>query len=71
MRGARGQPGDGVPRVRAENAVSRHNIEKVGFGHWASGWAEYRFGRVKRWITYAQMGAAPEAAALAAQPAWK
>ena len=47
------------------------NIEKVGFGHWASGWAEYRFGRVKRWITYAQMGAAPEAAALAAQPAWK
>ena len=57
--------------VRAENAVSRHNIEKVGFGHWASGWAEYRFGRVKRWITYAQMGEAPEAAAHAAQHAWK
>jgi len=38
--------------ARADNAISRHNIEKVGFRHWASGWAEYRFGRVKRWITY-------------------
>jgi GNAT superfamily N-acetyltransferase len=53
--------------VRAENAVSRHNIEKVGFRHWASGWAEYRCGRVKRWITYAPMGEAAGAAALVAR----
>jgi GNAT superfamily N-acetyltransferase len=39
--------------VRGENRVSRHNIEKVGFRYWASGWARYRFGRVTRWITYA------------------
>jgi GNAT superfamily N-acetyltransferase len=40
--------------VRADNAISRHNIEKVGFTHWASGWARYRLGHVKRWITYAR-----------------
>jgi GNAT superfamily N-acetyltransferase len=39
--------------VLADNRVSRHNIEKVGFRHWASGWARYRLGRVRRrWITY-------------------
>src|SRR5437016_13497337 len=45
--------------VRAENSVSRHNIEKIGFRHWASGWAEYRFGRVRRWITAAPAGPRP------------
>jgi len=45
--------------VRANNAESRHNIEKVGFGHWASGWAEYRLGHVRRWITAAPAGVVP------------
>ena len=57
--------------VRAENWVSRHNIEKVGFQPWASGWAEYRLGRVKRWITYAQTGEAAGAATLVARHALK
>src|SRR5205809_763245 len=39
--------------VRADNAISRHNIEKVGFRYWASGWIQYRLGRARRWITYA------------------
>ncbi len=43
--------------VRADNPVSLHNIEKVGFEHWASGWAQYRFGCVKRWVTYAHANA--------------
>jgi len=57
--------------VRAENWVSRHNIEKVGFRPWASGWAEYRLGRVKRWITYAQTGEAAGAVTLVARHALK
>ena len=44
--------------VLADNAASRHNIEKLGFRHWASGWARYRFGRVRRWITRAAPGVA-------------
>jgi len=57
--------------VRADNAISRHNIEKVGFRHWASGWAEYRFGRVKRWTTYLDGGEAANTAPLASDHACK
>jgi len=38
--------------VLADDAVSLRNIEKLGFRHWASGWARYRFGHVTRWTTY-------------------
>jgi len=44
--------------VLADNAASRHNVEKLGFRYWASGWARYRLGRVTRWITYAEADAA-------------
>ena len=44
--------------VLADNAPSRHNIEKLGFRYCASGWARYRFGRVRLWITYANSGVA-------------
>ena len=44
--------------VLADNAPSRHNIEKLGFRYCASGWARYRFGRVRLWITCANSGVA-------------
>jgi GNAT superfamily N-acetyltransferase len=44
--------------VLADNTPSRHNIEKLGFRYCASGWARYRFGRVRLWITYASSGVA-------------
>lgn len=37
--------------VRADNAPSRHNIEKVGFKYCGSAWAETRLGRRRRWLT--------------------
>jgi GNAT superfamily N-acetyltransferase len=46
----RTRPGDIVIGVRAENGPSRHNIEKVGFRHFASGWLASRFGTERRWV---------------------
>jgi CelD/BcsL family acetyltransferase involved in cellulose biosynthesis/RimJ/RimL family protein N-acetyltransferase len=44
-------PRRAVIGVRAENAPSRHNIEKVGFRPFASAWIARRLGRARRWVT--------------------
>ena len=38
--------------VRADNAPSRHNIEKLGFTYAGSAWISVRLGRTRRWITW-------------------
>ena len=48
---AAGGAGTMIIGAVADNLVSRHNIEKLGFTYWASGWVRCRFGRVQRWIT--------------------
>ncbi|MBC8087872.1 MAG: GNAT family N-acetyltransferase [Phycisphaerae bacterium] len=38
--------------VRADNAVSRHNIEKAGFEYIGSAWLSVNLGREQRWTTW-------------------
>ena len=47
------RPGDIVIGVGADNGPSRHNIEKAGFRHFASGWLAVRFGKERRWVEQA------------------
>jgi CelD/BcsL family acetyltransferase involved in cellulose biosynthesis len=46
----RTRPGDIVIGVGADNGPSRHNIEKVGFRHFASCWLVVRLGKEWRWV---------------------
>ena len=54
--------------VRADNAPSRHNIEKVGFQYAGSAWLSVRRGRARRWVTW-EPGLEPAAGEGAAPPA--